>query len=153
MGEREQEVVIRRMNVSDAVVAAELSGELGYPVTRERMEERLRRFARLPDHAVFAACVGEQVVGWVDVQVAQHLQTEMYGEIGGLVVSEKCRSRGVGQKLVEAAEQWIVARGIGAVVVRSRITRERAHAFYLRQGYARVKTSAIFRKDLASSAE
>lgn len=141
------------MTVSDAVVAAELSGELGYPVTYECMEERLRRFTTLPDHAVLAAYLGEQVVGWVDVGVTQHLQTELYGEIGGLVVSEKCRSRGVGQKLVEAAEQWIAARGIGTVVVRSRITRERAHAFYVRQGYAQVKTSAVFRKDLASSVE
>lgn len=153
MGEREQEVVIRRMTVADADVAAELSEDLGYPVTREGMEERLRRFATLPDHAVLAACLGKQVVGWVDVGVTQHLQTEMYGEIGGLVVSEKCRSRGVGQKLVAAAEQWIAAQGIGTVVVRSRITRERAHAFYLRQGYEQVKTSAVFRKELGSSAE
>ena len=141
------------MTVSDAAVAAELSGELGYPVTRERMEGRLRRLATLPDHAVLAACLDEQVVGWVDVGLTQHLQTEMYGEIGGLIVSEKCRSRGVGQKLVEAAEQWIAVRGIGTVVVRSRITRERAHAFYLREGYAQVKTSAVFRKELGSSAE
>jgi GNAT superfamily N-acetyltransferase len=141
------------MTVSDAAVAAELSGELGYPVTPEAMEERLRRFATLQDHAAFAACLDEQIVGWVDVGVVQHLQSEMSGEIGGLVVSGKCRSRGVGQKLVEAAEQWIAKRGIGNVIVRSRITRERAHAFYLRQGYSQVKTSAVFRKELASSAE
>jgi GNAT superfamily N-acetyltransferase len=148
VGEREQEVSIRRMTISDAAVAAELSGELGYPVTRECMEERLRRFATLPDHVVLAACLREQVVGWVDVSVTQHLQTAMYGEIGGLVVSEKCRSHGVGQKLLEAAEQWIAARGIGTVAVRSRSTRERAHAFYLRHGYAQVKTSVVFRKEL-----
>jgi hypothetical protein len=32
--------------------------------------------------------------------------------------------------------------------VRSNAIRERAHAFYLRDGYARVKTSAVFEKAL-----
>jgi hypothetical protein len=32
--------------------------------------------------------------------------------------------------------------------VRSNAIRERAHAFYLRDGYTRVKTSAVFEKPL-----
>jgi GNAT superfamily N-acetyltransferase len=141
------------MMVDDAAEAAELSGQLGYPTTAEVMEARLRRFASLQDHAVFAACWEERVVGWVDVGLVQHLQSERYGEIGGLVVAEICRGQGVGQKLVEAAERWVADQGIEEMVVRSRITRERAHGFYLRHGYAQVKTSAVFRKPLESSAE
>jgi len=141
------------MTVSDAAVAAALSGELGYPVTHEGMEERLRRFATLPDHAVLAACLGTQVVGWVDVGVVQHLQSDVHGEIGGLVISEAWRGRGIGQKLVQAAEAWVAERGIGTVVVRSRSSRERAHAFYLGLGYLQVKTSVVFRKVLGNSGE
>jgi hypothetical protein len=37
------------------------------------------------------------------------------------------------------------------MVVRSRITRERAHGFYERHGYATVKTSHVFEKPLTEN--
>jgi hypothetical protein len=50
---------------------------------------------------------------------------------------------------VGRAEQWARERGLNSVVVRSQIAREGAHNFYLREGYARTKTSAGFTKQLA----
>ena len=140
---------IRRIAVTDAEAAASLSGELGYPVSVEGMEERIRCLADLADHAVFVARIGEQLVGWIDVGVTHHLQANTYAEIGGLVVSSGFRSAGVGKKLVAHAEQWAAARGIQRMVVRSQIAREGAHRFYLREGYERTKTSAVFSKTLS----
>jgi (aminoalkyl)phosphonate N-acetyltransferase len=126
-----------------------LSNELGYPVTTEAMTQRILRRAETPSRAVFVALVDGVVAGWVDVGVTDHLQNEPYGEIGGLVVSEARRSAGVGAALVLRAEQWIRGQDLERVTVRSQIKRERAHGFYLRQGYERVKTSAVFSKVLA----
>jgi len=39
--------------------------------------------------------------------------------------------------------------GLRRALVRSQIAREAAHRFYLREGYARIKTSAVFEKDLS----
>jgi GNAT superfamily N-acetyltransferase len=138
----------REITLADAATVAELSGELGYPASPEVMQQRIASLS--PDHAVYVACLGAQVVAWIDVSVTHHLQSDPRAEIGGLVVSSKFRSRGIGRLLVARAEQWARERGLQSVVVRSQIAREVAHNFYLRAGYARTKTSAVFTKQLES---
>jgi len=144
----EGRIVIREMNPSDAKDAAELSSELGYPASADEMEERLRQFAALGNHVVYAACLEDRVVGWIGVGIVHHLQSQAFGEIDGLIVGSKHQGRGIGRKLVKKAEEWIARRGVARVLVRSRITREGAHAFYLRQNFSRVKTSAVFEKSI-----
>jgi len=138
----------REITLSDASAAAELSGELGYPVSPEVMQQRIASLSA--DHVVYVACLDGEVVGWIDVSLTHHLQSDPRAEIGGLVVSSKVRSRGIGRVLVASAEQWALERGLNSVVVRSQIAREAAHNFYLREGYARTKTSAVFTKQLES---
>src|SRR5580692_11405441 len=113
------------------------------------MEARIRSYASLTDRVVFVACRDGAVIGWIDVGIVQHLQVEPNGEIGGLVVSYACRSSGIGAKLVLRAQEWVKERGLTRMIVRSNITREAAHRFYLREGYERTKTSAVFSKTLA----
>jgi GNAT superfamily N-acetyltransferase len=144
----ESKIVIRAMTPSDAKAAAELSAELGYPVTPEVMEARLRQFASIERHAMFAAGWNGRVVGWIDVGIVHHLQSGSFGEIGGLIVARGYQGRGLGAKLVSAAEEWIRSQNITKVIVRSQIAREAAHAFYLRQNFSRLKTSAVFNKTL-----
>ena len=136
------------MVISDAKEAAELSAELGYPVSTEAMEERLQYIVGLPAHVVYASCIDDRVVGWIDVGIVHHLQSAPFGEIGGLVVGSEYRDLGIGHQLVRKAEQWILAQGVRTVLVRSQIKRERAHRFYLEQNFSRLKTSAVFTKSL-----
>ncbi|SRR5579875_1788154 len=143
-----ESLLVREIAIDDAEAAAQLSGELGYPVSVDAMQKRIRTVQDLPDHVVYVACAGPVVIGWIDVGVVHHLQGEPYGEIGGFVVSGAYRSQGVGRILLAKAESWIRERGITQVVVRSRITRESAHRFYLREGYSRTKTSVVFSKEL-----
>jgi GNAT superfamily N-acetyltransferase len=144
-------IVIRKMAPSDASDAAELSLELGYSVPVDVMEARLRGFARMGGHVVYAACLQDRVVGWIDVGIVHHLQSPPYGEIGGLIVSGNHRGRGIGRKLVDQAEEWIASQKVTTVLVRSQIAREAAHSFYLRLNFSRLKTSAVFTKSLAAS--
>lgn len=142
------EIHIRTLLPSDAADAARLSAELGYPVAANIMEERLKLLASMENHAVFAACTQDRLIGWIDVGIVHHLQSEPYGEIGGLIVSEGHQGCGVGKALVLAAENWIRSRQVTKALVRSQIARERAHAFYLSQDFERTKTSAVFTKSL-----
>jgi GNAT superfamily N-acetyltransferase len=139
---------LREITLADAAAAAELSGELGYPTSTEVMQQRIASLSA--DHTVYVACLAGEVAAWIDVSVTRHLQSDPRAEIGGLVVSSKLRSHGIGRLLVARAEQWAVERGLKSVVVRSQIAREAAHNFYLREGYARTKTSAVFTKQLES---
>jgi GNAT superfamily N-acetyltransferase len=143
-----ENVLIREIALADAEPAAQLCAELGYPVSGEAVKERIVALQGVADHVVYVACLGETVVGWIDVGIVQHLQTERHGEIGGFVIASEYRSRRIGQSLLAEAERWIASRGITQVIVRSRVTRESAHRFYVREGYSPMKTSAVFSKEL-----
>ena len=142
-------MTIREITPNDAAAAAQLSAEFGYPVTDETMRARITDLQNRLDHAIFVACIDNAAVGWIDVCVANHLVSEPYGEIGGFVVSQKYRSAGIGRHLIARAEAWMRERGVKRALVRSRISRDAAHRFYLREGYAQVKTSVVFEKQLS----
>jgi GNAT superfamily N-acetyltransferase len=126
-----------------------LCAQLGYPIEQELLRERLPALAAHPDHRLLVAVEG-RAVGWGHGLVETTLITGSRLVVAALVVDETCRSRGVGAHLLSEIEAWGKARGCLLAHVSSRLTRERAHAFYLRQGYAREKTSEIFRKLLWS---
>ncbi|MGC4082537.1 MAG: GNAT family N-acetyltransferase [Vicinamibacterales bacterium] len=144
----EDAVMIRPVALADADAVAALSGELGYPTSAEAMRARLETLTAMPDHGVFVACRDGAVLGWIHVAAVLHLQSEPRAEIGGLVVTSSARSQRVGARLVAAAEQWARDHGFTTIVVRSQIKREEAHRFYLREGYERTKTSAVFTKPI-----
>jgi len=144
------DVDIRDMRLDDAGASALLSAELGYPVDTEKMRARIERLSAAADHGLFVACQGSRVIAWIHVLAADHLQGDPRAEIGGLVVTAAARSSGVGALLVQRAERWAREHGFDAILVRSQIMREAAHRFYLREGYERTKTSAVFTKTLTS---
>ena len=142
-------MTIRPATQSDAAPIAALSGQLGYLATTEEMALRLSRIQPADNHAVFVAELpGAQIVGWVHVFFGYLLVQELRAEIGGLVVDERHRHSGIGRALMRQAEAWARSRGCRAIVVRSSITREEAHAFYQKTGYEKVRTQHVFVKDL-----
>jgi len=149
MARVEEEVKIRRARQTDASRIAELSGQLGYPTTTRQMAGRLNSALKMQNGACFVAeTKTDGVIGWVHVSVTPLLEVERRAEVNGLVVAEQVRSRGAGGKLLTAAEKWSRKRGCVGMSVRSNVLRERAHSFYLRQGYEHYKTQRAFRKTL-----
>ena len=73
----------REITPEDADAAAKLSEELGYPVAPAEMKQRIETFKRLTDHVIYVACIAGEVVGWIDVGISRHLQSEPRAEIGG----------------------------------------------------------------------
>ncbi len=140
-------VKIRRAKYSDAAVLAELSGQLGYPANREQMVRRIRSLTPTAQHAVMVAESPEgKVIGWVHTSITPLLEVELRAEVNALVVADDARSRGAGADLLRAAEEWARKRGSKNMSVRSNVVRERAHAFYVRNGYEHYKTQKAFRK-------
>lgn len=141
-------ITIRSATKDDAIEIARLAGELGYSATPSEIAERIARQAKAPGRAVFVACEGEQIAGYIDLSTEMHLHTTPKGRIDGLVVSESARGKGVGALLCRHAEEWARQQGLKTMMLTSRSTRERAHAFYERDGYRRTKTSYLFEKEL-----
>jgi GNAT superfamily N-acetyltransferase len=142
-------IQIRGARLDDADELADLNTQLGYPAEAAAVVHRLEPILASPNDAVLVAVDdADRPIGWVHVGVELALEDSDAGGIRGLVVDEKWRSQGVGRVLLERAEAWARGRGVSVLQVRSRVTRERAHAFYERSGYERIKTSYVFRKRL-----
>jgi GNAT superfamily N-acetyltransferase len=139
-------VGLRPALVEDAGSIAELMGQLGYDVAAERISERLG--GRNDQREVFVAENAMGVVGWAGVRVEEGFVEGRHATIEGLVVDARVRSTGVGAQLLQAVEAWARTHGCDAVRVQSNVIRERAHAFYERHGYLKLKAQFAFRKTI-----
>jgi GNAT superfamily N-acetyltransferase len=140
---------IRRARLADAPGLAALTGQLGYPVPAKQMAARLKEVLRAKTGACFVAETHDRALaGWVHVSVKPLLEVDRRAEIDGIIVDENLRSAGVGARLLEEAERWARKRHCTGMNVRSNVLRERAHQFYLRQGYEHYKTQKAFHRAL-----
>jgi GNAT superfamily N-acetyltransferase len=143
------DVAVRRAHLTDAERIAQLAGQLGYPTSAKEMKVRLKEVFKDKDAACFVANSRESgLAGWIHVSTTPLLEVERRAEVNGLVVDERARSRRVGAMLLAAAEKWARGKRCKSMSVRSNVLRERAHGFYLRNGYEHYKTQMAFRKEL-----
>ena len=141
-------VDVRTIAREDAAAIAELSVQLGYETSPAEVEERITALlSNVENQVALVACVGGEVVGWIEASIARHLQVVPRSLIGGLVVKDGVR--GIGKRLCAEVEAWTRNKGLTVVRVTSRSTRKDAHRFYLREGYTQTKTSAVFEKVLS----
>ena len=141
--------MIRRARPEDSPRLAELSTELGYPMTSGEAVSRLRELASHSDHAILVAEADGRVAGWIQVSLPRIFETPARAEIAGLVVDETARGHGIGRRLVNAAVDWARERGCLAIRVRTNVVRERARAFYRREGFGEIKTQMVMEKPIA----
>jgi GNAT superfamily N-acetyltransferase len=141
--------VVRAAAPADAARLADLSTALGYPLTPDEATRRLGGITDHPDHGLLVAEMDGRVEGWIQVSLPRIFETPLQAEIAGLIVDEAARGGGIGRNLLEAAEVWARARGCRAIRVRSNVVRERARAFYEREGFVVIKTQRVFEKPLA----
>jgi GNAT superfamily N-acetyltransferase len=142
-------MTLRTARPADAPAIAVLATQLGYPSRPEQIEERLRDVLARPDGAVLVADEGGTVIGWGHVAGTHTIETEPFATILALVVDEGRRGLGTGAALVQALTEWAAAQGYRTLRVRSNVVRDRAHAFYERLGFSRLKTQHAFSRPLA----
>src|SRR5262245_58006904 len=120
-------------------------------MTAARAETQLAALAGQGDHALLVAASAGRLDGWIQVSFSRIFESPATAEIAGLVVDEDRRGAGIGPQLVSAAEDWARGRGCAAIRVRSNVVRERAHRFYEREGYGRIKVQQVFEKPLSKT--
>jgi len=135
---------IRGADACDAEALAPLLDQLGYPAEVEEVRARLA--ALKGDSQVLVAGGEVGLFGFVAVAMTRDFIVGPRALILGLVVADGWRSAGVGAELLATAESWAFDRGATMVVVRSNVIRDRAHRFYERNGYRRVKSQLVFEK-------
>lgn len=140
---------IRPARSEDAGRMADLAGQLGYPLGADELAARLPGVIASGESAVLVAADERDVPrGWIHVDIKRTLLAPLSAQVMGLVVDEAVRNGGIGASLLEHGEAWARERGCELMLVGTRVTRERAHRFYRRQGYELLKTSHFFEKPL-----
>ena len=147
--EHRLDCTIRAPQPADFEKIAELTGQLGYPCTPQEVEKRLAGMQDKEKYAVYVAALANgEIAGWIGMHLFCCVELDIVVEINGLVVDKNVRSRGIGKRLLSAAERWALSRGYDAITVRSNVRRHDAHRFYEKNGYGWTKTQKSFRKVL-----
>jgi GNAT superfamily N-acetyltransferase len=134
-------VLIREARPDDWPDVAELLAQLGRPDVRATGEEAaarqvFERYVDRTDAVILVAEDGGKVVGLLDMEYRVRLNfTTPQAWIPDMVVDEDSRSAGVGRALMARAEELARERGCWGMTLESATWRERAHAFYLREGW------------------
>ncbi len=145
----ESECKIRFARNEDYAQMAELAQQLGYASTGDDIAARIAPMQGSAEYGVFVAeSVDGNIAGWIAMFVYRCVEADARVEVSGLVVDLRVRSQGVGKQLLDRAEQWAREKGCRTIGLRTNVIRERAHAFYERQGYKHTKTQRTYRKEL-----
>jgi GNAT superfamily N-acetyltransferase len=143
-------IEIRVATKKDCPVLARLARQLGYEASTEQIARRLDAVCKSDEHRLLVAQeTGGEIVGWIGMYVYRPITSEARVEVSGLVVDETRRSRKVGALLLNGAEDWAISKGLRAIGLHCNVVRERAHAFYERNGYRVAKTQKVFEKTLS----
>jgi GNAT superfamily N-acetyltransferase len=133
-------VKVREARASDWPAVSALLAELGRPDVRGADDEDDHRqafehYLARPDTVGLVAVDDGDVVGFIDLEFRQRLNfSTPQAWVPDLVVAEDSRSRGTGKALLGEAFERARARGCWALELESAVWRERAHAFYVREG-------------------
>lgn len=146
---------VRDATPEDWPAVEALLAELGRPDVRGAPEEDAARevfldYLRRDDARALVAEEDGRVVGFVDMEYRARLNfTTPQAWIPDLVVTDEARSRGAGAALLARCEELARERGCWSLSLESANWRDRAHAFYRREGLADAAKS--FSKVLADA--
>ena len=139
-------LTIRPAVPADAEALSALYAQCGYPTAPSHIAAQLAK-----PHTVSFTFLAEQngvPVGALELHYLEATyRADPTAHISALVVDENHRSQGIGEKLLEAANEFALARHCGRIEVLSNKIRERAHAFYERSGFSG-QSHRYFRKGL-----
>ena len=131
---------IREARPGDWPAVMGLLAELGRPDVRGTDDEEPARrifetYLQRPDTEAFVAELDGRVVGFVNVEFRERLNfLTPEAWIPELIVGEDARGKGAGAALLGRCEAAARERSCWSLSLESANWRDRAHAFYLREG-------------------
>ena len=134
----QNKVSTRLAFIEDVPSLCELMSVLGYPTTKEEMQDRFTVLDKDPCYRMFVADIDGKVVGMAGALKSYYFEkVGCYVRLGALVTLETHRGKGIGRTLVQAVEAWGASVGASSLVLNcgNREEREVAHLFYKHLGY------------------
>ena len=143
------QIQLREMRLHDATAVNGLSAQLGYSLSVHQTAEQIKTIASRSDHHACVAVSDNQIVGWIHTFQSYLIESLPFVEIGGIVVDEKYRGKGIGKKLIQHAIDWSIKQKIFKLRVRTQTKRLDALQFYRSLKFEEVKEQKVFQLELA----
>jgi GNAT superfamily N-acetyltransferase len=129
---------IREVIDKDIADLLPLLDDLGYPVSFEDFNIRLKRFLQNPGYGVVVCEMGKQIVGLVAWSKSSlFISDSTRFHIEGLVVASRYRGQGIGKMLMKFVEDISKESSPAIIDLTSGLRRAKAgsHEFYKNLGY------------------
>ncbi|MGH2666446.1 GNAT family N-acetyltransferase [Flavobacterium sp.] len=139
---------IRNAKVNDSLFIVELSRQLGYETNEIQIKKRLEAILANNDNCVFVAEENNVVIGWIHAFHSLQVESDFFVEIGGLVIDENHRRKGIGQLLIGKINTWAKSKECQKIRVRCNTKRKESHIFYQQIGFTETKEQKIFDKQI-----
>lgn len=128
---------IRSAQIADSFALISLLTELGYGGTESLMHTRLQQLIADPNERLMVAEDRQTVLGFLSLHFIPQLAfSGDFARISYFCIAEGERSKGVGQRLLQHAEQLARERGCDRMEVHCHEARIKANQFYAREGYS-----------------
>lgn len=124
-----------------------LNSQLGYEADFSGFSKRFLALINSPEHSIIVAKKKNEVVAWMHMGIRRLLEDEDFAQLIAVVVSDNFRNIGVGKHLLKIAEDWARYFDFKSLYLNSSFPREKAHNFYLKNGYTHIKSSKSFMRE------
>lgn len=129
-------MTLRKATQADAARIADLLTQLDYPGTLVFIEDKIAELLVHPDEEIVVAVENGEILGFISIHfIPQIALRGSFARVSYLCVDVKARGKGVGRALEEYCVQAAASRGCDRIEIHCHSRRQRAHAFYFRQGY------------------
>jgi len=128
--------MIRHAHQTDWLAIVRLLDQLDYPDTGKFMETRLAGLLDDPAEILLIWEDDTKILGFLSLHfIPQIALPGDFARISYFSIDETARSKGIGARLEEHATALAREKGCALIEVHCHTRREKAHAFYFRQGY------------------
>ncbi|MBL0079018.1 MAG: GNAT family N-acetyltransferase [Bacteroidetes bacterium] len=134
----------RAIQLKDAEQIQLLSAQLGYKITLKQTIAQIISIQKDENAFAILAIQNEKVCGWLHGFIAIRLESLPFAEIGGLIVDENHRNKGIANGLIQEFVHWSKSKNIDKVRVRCNAIRTETHVFYEKLGFVENKTQRVF---------
>ena len=144
--------MIRKAEIKDLAILAELACRLWPNHTAEEMRAEYAETIAKPDAAFFLAFVQETAVGFAQCQLrhdyVEGTDSSPVGYLEGIYVAEAYRKQGVAKALLTACESWAKAKGCSEFASDCELDNTQSLQFHLRIGFEEANRIICFTKKL-----
>lgn len=148
----EVQEMIKKAEVKEAKLIAELAIQMWTSHTVEELEEEFRELLKNSECAIYIYYVNHQAVGFAQCQLrhdyVEGTSSSPVGYLEGIFVNEKFRHQGIASALLNACEKWASENQCTEFASDCELTNETSLKFHLALKFEEANRIICFRKKL-----